>query len=192
MTLPATQRRRIRTTAVTATASTISASLSGTAPPKDCAVKASRVVCGALAGCGLGADEIEAELRKYPNGIAAKFIKRLRREVGRCYAKWQQANQNSALTASDATSPHNWDDPDMSILDDRRGDLPNFPTDVFCTTNPRMAGTCRTWRGRVSRSCRSADAGGGRKPDRHRTACACISLMVGADDPMDGARRRLR
>jgi hypothetical protein len=27
--------------------------------------------------------------------------------------------------------PHDWDDPDMSVLDDRRGDLPNFPIDVF-------------------------------------------------------------
>jgi Protein of unknown function (DUF3987) len=52
-----------------------------------------------------------------------KYANRLRKEIDRCYAKWQK-------TAS-TTSPHNWDDPDMSILDDRRGDLPNFPTDIF-------------------------------------------------------------
>jgi len=31
-----------------------------------------------------------------------------------------------------------WDDPDISILDDRRGDLPEFPTEVF-------APECREW-----------------------------------------------
>jgi hypothetical protein len=89
----------------------------------------SRVVWS-LAGQGLSADGIEAGLRKYPNGIAAKYIKRLRREVDRCYVKWQQASQNSASTASNATL-QSWDDPDASILDDRRGDLPSFPTDIF-------------------------------------------------------------
>jgi hypothetical protein len=33
---------------------------------------------------------------------------------------------------------YNWDDPDISILDDRRGDLPEFPTEVF-------APACREW-----------------------------------------------
>jgi hypothetical protein len=79
-----------------------------------------------LAGQGLSADEIEEELRRFPNGIMAKYAKRLRREIDRCYAKWQ-----ARQTADDTSSPHNWDDPDMSILDDRRGDLPSFPTDIF-------------------------------------------------------------
>jgi hypothetical protein len=79
-----------------------------------------------LAGCGLSTDEIEEELRRYPSGIMAKYAKRLRREIDRCYAKWQ-----AKQTAGDTSSPHNWDDPDMSILDDRRGDLPSFPTDIF-------------------------------------------------------------
>jgi Protein of unknown function (DUF3987) len=86
-----------------------------------------------LAGQGLSADEIEEELRHYPNGIMHKYADRLRREVDRCYAKWQRQNQSagtSTATAS-ATSPHSWDDPDISILDDRRGNLPNFPTDIF-------------------------------------------------------------
>ena len=29
------------------------------------------------------------------------------------------------------TSSHSWDEPDTSILDDRRGNLPSFPTDIF-------------------------------------------------------------
>jgi hypothetical protein len=33
--------------------------------------------------------------------------------------------------SSAAGSPHSWDDPDTSILDDRRGDLPAFPLDVL-------------------------------------------------------------
>jgi uncharacterized protein DUF3987 len=85
-----------------------------------------------LAGQGLSADEIEAELRKYPNGIALKYIKRLRREIDRCYGKWQKQNQTSGTSATaSAMSPHSWDDPDMSILDDRRGDLPDFPLNVL-------------------------------------------------------------
>jgi hypothetical protein len=85
-----------------------------------------------LAGCGLSADEIEEELRRYPNGIALKYINRLRKEIDRCYGKWQKQNQSAGTsTTASTTSPHSWDDPDMSILDDRRGDLPNFPTDIF-------------------------------------------------------------
>ena len=34
-------------------------------------------------------------------------------------------------TQAGGASPHSWDDPDTSILDDRRGDLPAFPLDVF-------------------------------------------------------------
>ena len=34
-------------------------------------------------------------------------------------------------TQAGGASPHSWDDPDVSILDDRRGDLPGFPLDVF-------------------------------------------------------------
>jgi Protein of unknown function (DUF3987)/Primase C terminal 2 (PriCT-2) len=33
--------------------------------------------------------------------------------------------------ASTSAAPHSWDDPDTSILDDRRGDLPAFPLDVL-------------------------------------------------------------
>src|SRR5262245_42286789 len=79
-----------------------------------------------LAGCGLSEDEIEEELRRYPNGIMVKYAKRLRREIDRCYAKWQ-----ARQTANNTSSAHSWNDPDMSILDDRRGDLPSFPIDIF-------------------------------------------------------------
>jgi Protein of unknown function (DUF3987) len=83
-----------------------------------------------LAGQGLSENEIEEELGRYPDGIGAKYGKRLRREIYRCYAKWQQHSQSGTAGAS-SSPPHSWDEPDISILDDRRGGLPDFPVDVF-------------------------------------------------------------
>ena len=79
-----------------------------------------------LAGQGQSADEIEQELRAHPDGIAAKYLRpdRLRQEIDRSLAKRQTATKAKA-------SSHNWDDPDLSILEDRRGDLPDFPLDVL-------------------------------------------------------------
>src|SRR5262249_6005371 len=74
---------------------------------------------------GNSVDEIVALLEKHPNGIAAKYDGRLRKEIERCYEKWQQQKANST------TTPHDWSDPDLSILDDRRGDLPDFPIEVL-------------------------------------------------------------
>jgi putative DNA primase/helicase len=51
-----------------------------------------------LAGQGLNADEIETLLGKYPAGIAAKYINRLRKEIDRCYLKWQRQNSNQEQT----------------------------------------------------------------------------------------------
>jgi hypothetical protein len=39
--------------------------------------------------------------------------------------------RESSSPIATASSPHSWDDPDFSILDDRRGELPEFPVDVF-------------------------------------------------------------
>ena len=72
-----------------------------------------------LAGQGLTQEEIEKELSRYPDGIAAKYGKRLSREIARCYEKWRQEN-----------APHSWGDPDWSILDERRGELPAFPVNA--------------------------------------------------------------
>ena len=82
-------------------------------------------VVWSLAGQGYTLDEIEQELRRYPNGIAAKFIKRLRPEIERCYGKRQRAQHQQQ-----ASEPR-WDEPDWSIIDDRRGELPSFPTGIF-------------------------------------------------------------
>jgi hypothetical protein len=42
-----------------------------------------------LANQGITIEEIEAELRKHPNGIAEKYWKRLTAEISRCYHKWK-------------------------------------------------------------------------------------------------------
>jgi Protein of unknown function (DUF3987) len=85
-------------------------------------------VVWSLAGQGYTQEAIEEELRQFPGGIAAKFIKRLRPEIARCYDKWrQQQRQGQGHNADDVA----WHDPDLSILDDRRGELPNFPLEVF-------------------------------------------------------------
>lgn len=37
----------------------------------------------------------------------------------------------SIITTENSVNSHNWDDPDWTLLDDRRGDLPEFPLDIF-------------------------------------------------------------
>ena len=93
-------------------------------------------VVWSLAGQGLAQDEIVSLLEKFPNGIAAKYIKRLNAEVERCFTKRQQQNQSDNTSSATATalSPHSWDDPDTSIMDDRRGELPEFPLDVLSSS----------------------------------------------------------
>ena len=83
----------------------------------------SRVIWS-LAGMRYDVDKIEERLAKYPNGIAAKYAGRLRQEIERCYAKWEKANDSGTTGAT-------WDDPDWSLLDDRRGTLPEFPAGVL-------------------------------------------------------------
>jgi len=48
--------------------------------------------------------------------------------------------ENKSNGKSEANNA-SWDDPDISILDDRRGDLPEFPTEVFAPDSAN--GWCR-------------------------------------------------
>src|SRR5262249_22263536 len=77
-----------------------------------------------MAGTGCTADEIEAELRAYPNGIAAKYLKpdRLRKEIERCLDKRPsgQSGDDRPKARSTRAPSHDWDDPDFSVLEDRR------------------------------------------------------------------------
>jgi Protein of unknown function (DUF3987) len=60
----------------------------------------------------------------------------------------QRAHKKIAESRSD-NARHTWEDPDLSILDDRRGDLPEFPLDTlqpkefqeWVTSNARSTGT---------------------------------------------------
>src|SRR5262249_16962570 len=100
-----------------------------------------------LANCGQTIDEIERTLAAHPNGIAKKYEGRLRNEIERSYGKWKASsgiavvidfetadNQDASVghasvgTRADA---HGWHDPDFSLLDDRRGELPDFPVNVL-------------------------------------------------------------
>ncbi len=52
-------------------------------------------------------------------------------------------NQNSDISRTSVArraSSHDWDDPDFSILDDRRGELPYFPMDTLPQNRPASAG----------------------------------------------------
>jgi hypothetical protein len=100
-----------------------------------------------LGNCGYTVDEIEHTLAAHPNGIAKKYEGRLRKEIERSYGKWKASG--GIASASDSDTPdrqddstshasvgtrfdaHDWNDPDLSLLDDRRGELPNFPVNVL-------------------------------------------------------------
>src|SRR5262249_405494 len=100
-----------------------------------------------LANCGHTIDEIEEILAVHPNGIAKKYEGRLRKEIERSYSKRQAsgviANAFDGETPDDPDTStshasvgtrldaHDWDDPDFSLLDDRRGELPGFPVHVL-------------------------------------------------------------
>ena len=45
--------------------------------------------------------------------------------------EWQPTEETEAEEAPDDLDAPNWDDPDFSILEDRRGELPSFPSDIF-------------------------------------------------------------
>ena len=50
------------------------------------------------------------------------------------------------MTVLAVQSPHSWDDPDTSILDDRRGDLPQFPLGCVLAVLADLGDQCGTWR----------------------------------------------
>src|SRR5262249_51893135 len=58
--------------------------------PKGQRSEAFQHVINRLEEQSLNAGEIEARLRKYPGGIANKYWSRLRQEIERSFAKWQE------------------------------------------------------------------------------------------------------
>jgi hypothetical protein len=83
-------------------------------------------------------------------------------------ARWIEA----AVPPATAALPASWADPDISLLDDRRGDLPGFPIDVF-------APTWREW-------LRRAAHGAGVRPEH-----VAIPLL-GIASSLIGTARRVR
>src|SRR5215467_3068676 len=58
--------------------------------------------------------------------------------------KFQEAKERANSKGEQHTSPdEHWDEPDSSILDDRRGELPKFPMDV-------LSGPCADWAARAA------------------------------------------
>jgi hypothetical protein len=83
-------------------------------------------------------------------------IERLRAEIERSYSKWKTSAQSESDGPdpghTDCTSAHgnayDWEYPDWSILEDRRGELPDFPIDT-------LSEKCRDW---VERAAHGAGA----------------------------------
>jgi hypothetical protein len=65
-----------------------------------------------------------------PKTLASVF--HLAQANGWAGAKHQPEHQ-SAAEARKPESIHSWDEPDISLLDDRRGELPDFPLDTLCS-----------------------------------------------------------
>jgi hypothetical protein len=138
------------------------------------------VVCRA-AKAGLSIDDIEEVLTKYPNGIAKKYENRLRPEIERSYSKMVASagmDEARGLSASprDHAPPseatYDWEEPDWSILDDRRGELPAFPIETL----PEV---CRGW---VERAAHGAGA----------TAAHVAVPMLGIISSLIGTARRVK
>ena len=100
------------------------------------------------------------------------------------------AQAKGAHTAARETG--DWDDPDMSILDDRRGELPDLPIEVFPQSMHRWMTRCGARRRRHRRSHRAAADRHSLGPDRRGAPGAGHPLVAAADDVLDLPGRRCR
>jgi Protein of unknown function (DUF3987)/Bifunctional DNA primase/polymerase, N-terminal len=83
----------------------------------------------AATACGLPTNEARKTIK---SGIEAGLKEPHADLPERSQPTPQPKSGNGATTwLADSSSAHDWSDPDPSILDDRRGDLPSFPTDIF-------------------------------------------------------------
>jgi Protein of unknown function (DUF3987) len=134
-----------------------------------------------LANTGSSIDDILEVLSRYPSGIAKKYENRLRVEIERSYGKWaasagkyesyEQAAGPGEYTPT-AETAYDWEEPDWSILDDRRGELPPFPIET-------LPEACREW---VERAARGAGA----------TAAHVGVPMLGIISSLIGTSRRVK
>jgi hypothetical protein len=100
-----------------------------------------------------------------------------------------EANEttNGRQQSHDRHDIHSWNDPDCSILDDRRGDLPDFPIDT-------LPAPCQEWVKRAAHgagadacACRGPVVGDQFQPDWDRASRKGISIVDTADDHLDGS-----
>ena len=106
--------------------------------------------------CGMSVDVIETLCRRHPEGCAQKYLEprdRLRAEIARVWEKviieyGETIIINSGSQCGDEwfdTGSDAWNNPDLSLVEDQRGDLPEFPVDAFASA------FARTWLERASR-----------------------------------------
>jgi hypothetical protein len=88
-------------------------------------------------------------------------------------------------------SNHTWQDPDLSILDDRRGELPKFPIEI-------LSAACQQWivsaahGGCHPRACCGPFVWYCLQSDWDRAPCKGVSILDAADDHLDGSCRFFR
>ncbi|MBV9978214.1 MAG: hypothetical protein JO105_22745 [Hyphomicrobiales bacterium] len=80
-----------------------------------------------LAHKGLSLDEIKILMREHEPttdkyGTGARFGK----EIERCFGKWEGQRPQAPKLPQ-----HSWEAPDISLLDDRRGELPEYPLELL-------------------------------------------------------------
>jgi hypothetical protein len=134
-----------------------------------------------LASAGLTIDDIDETLTEHPNGIAQKYAGRLRDEIERSYSKWKTSarldhSNGPAPGHTERASVHenayDWDCPDWSIFEDRRGELPDFPK----ATLPE---NCQLW---AERAAQGAGA----------TLAHVVVPMLGIVASLIGTARRVK
>ena len=97
----------------------------------------------------------------------------------------QEQQKQQGAHSSGSASTGEWDDPDMSILDDRRGELPDLPIEVFPQSHAPLDARCGARRRRHRRSHRAAADRHSLRPDRRGAPGAGHPLVAATDDVLD-------
>ena len=90
---------------------------------------------------------------------------------------WQPTDDGSESENTDDASP-SWDNPDLSLLDDRRGELPPFPLDVFSASWQEWATNAAHGAGHRRRQCCCAAFWHCFKPDWNSATCTGFQVMA--------------
>jgi len=85
-----------------------------------------------------------------------------------------------------------WEEPDWTLLDDRRGEVPDFPVDALLRLSARLASSRCAWRRCNSDARRGPLVWHCIQSRRDSTSCARVPLLVRTADYVGGHRRLLR